>query len=26
VLNSVHNIAFYLDTMERVRQGLAKAI
>jgi queuine tRNA-ribosyltransferase len=23
VLNSVHNLAFYLDTMERVRKDLA---
>jgi len=24
VLNSVHNLAFYLDTMERVRADLAR--
>jgi queuine tRNA-ribosyltransferase len=23
-LNSVHNLAFYLDTMERVRESLAE--
>jgi queuine/archaeosine tRNA-ribosyltransferase len=25
VLNSVHNLAFYLDTMDRVRAELAEA-